>query len=362
MMNYVSDQLLAWYKQHGRQGLPWQINPTPYRVWISEIMLQQTQVTTVIPYYNRFIERFPDVETLAAAERDEVLSGWTGLGYYARARNLHKAAVVIKEQFLGRFPETFEQVISLPGIGRSTAGAILSLAYGQRHPILDGNVKRVLSRYHGISGWPGEKEIEAVLWAYAEQHTPDKYVKQYTQAIMDLGATVCRRRNPCCGACPIKRNCIARKTASQHDCPGAKPSKSLPVKETRFLIIENTAGELLLEQRPPTGIWGGLWCFPDLSMTEKIADSIYKNYGFSIEQQTEYKTIKHSFSHFQLMIRPIYVRVTDQQVRVCEPGKIAWIKPTAPENFGVPAPVVTLLDKFKNNMRKNLNESHGELY
>lgn len=345
-MSYVSDRVLAWHKRHGRHDLPWQINPTPYRVWISEIMLQQTQVTTVIPYYRRFIKRFPEVESLAAAGRDEVLSGWTGLGYYARARNLHKAAIVIKEQFSGRFPDRFEQVIGLPGVGRSTAGAILSLAYGQRHPILDGNVKRVLARYHGVSGWPGETAVAAKLWGYAERHTPDKYVREYTQAIMDLGATVCRRRNPGCDSCPVKRNCIARKTASQHDYPGTKPGNGLPVKETRFLIIENTAGELLLEQRPPTGIWGGLWCFPELSTAQTVAAGIRKNYGFNIKRQTEYTTIKHRFSHFQLMIRPVYVRVKERPQRICEPGKIAWIKPTARENLGLPAPVVTLLDSF----------------
>lgn len=334
---------------YGRHDLPWQKDQTSYSVWISEIMLQQTQVVTVIPYYERFMQSFPDVKTLANAELDNVLHHWTGLGYYARARNLHKTAKIIADKFHGNFPSTLEEMIVLPGIGRSTAGAILSLAGGKRYPILDGNVKRVLSRYHGIEGWPGQKKIEQELWSYAEEHTPSKSVRDYTQAIMDLGATICIRRNPQCQACPVTENCFARKTGRQYDFPGTKPKKTMPNKETVFAIIENSDGEVLLEQRPPSGIWGGLWCFPEFSSDELLAGEIKKQYGLNIKRQTEYKHFKHTFSHFHLMIRPVHIKLAGRVSMVSEDELLTWINPGQDSNLGFPAPVVSMLQELNNN-------------
>lgn len=356
MSKQFSDRILAWFAKHGRHDLPWQLDQTPYRVWISEIMLQQTQVVTVIPYFERFIKAFPDAKSLANANLDNVLHHWTGLGYYARARNLHKAAKIIVEEYQGQFPSSLDEIVTLPGIGRSTAGAILSLASGKRHPILDGNVKRVLTRYHGIEGWPGQKKIEEELWSYAELHTPDKSVRDYTQAIMDLGATLCVRRNPTCDVCPLMKDCFARKTERQHDFPGSKPKKAIPNKETVFAIIENSKGEVLLQQRPPSGIWGGLWCFPEFSIDESIVDNIKKQYGFKIKQQTEYKHFKHTFSHFHLLIRPVHIKLAGRTTMVNEEGVSAWLNPAKDSGLGLPAPVVSLL-KDLNNERMVLNES-----
>lgn len=351
-----SDRLLVWFKQYGRHDLPWQHDRTPYRVWVSEIMLQQTQVTTVIPYYNRFLASFPDVASLANARQDDVLHHWTGLGYYARARNLHKAAKIVAEQYKGIFPVTLDGLIDLPGIGRSTAGAILSLACGQRQPILDGNVKRVLSRYHGVEGWPGKKDVEAKLWRFAEQHTPEESVADYTQAIMDLGATLCKRRNPDCDACPLNANCFAFETARQHDFPGSKPKAELPQRETIFAIIENTSGQILLEQRPPSGIWGGLWCFPEFSTDQSIEESVEQHYGDKIEKQVEYDGFRHTFSHFHLLIRPVHIRLKGQTNAVNDAKLSTWLDMAGESKLGFPAPVVAIL-KDLNNKRSVINES-----
>ncbi len=352
-----SDRLLAWFSQHGRHDLPWQLDRTPYRVWVSEIMLQQTQVVTVIPYFNRFIESFPDVVTLANAKQDDVLHHWTGLGYYARARNLHKAAKIIVEQYEGRLPSNLDGLVNLPGIGRSTAGAILSLASEQRHPILDGNVKRVLSRYHGVEGWPGKKEVEATLWSYAGQHTPDELISSYTQAIMDLGATLCIRRNPDCHHCPLSDDCFALKTARQHDFPGVKPKSSLPKRETIFAIIENNNGEILLEQRPPTGIWGSLWCFPEFSTDKSIESSLLEKYGYKIKDKIEFKSFKHTFSHFHLLIKPIHIKLKGQTNRVNDAKLLTWLNLDADQQLGFPAPVVSILKDLNNSKRVVLDES-----
>ena len=346
-----SDQLLSWFKKNGRHDLPWQIEQTPYRVWVSEIMLQQTQVATVIPYFERFIQTFPDIKKLAKAKLDKVLHLWTGLGYYARARNLHKTAKIISKEYQGQFPTEIDELIKLPGIGRSTAGAILSLSCEQRHPILDGNVKRVLCRYHAIEGWPGKKEIEQTLWRLADQYTPRKNVASYTQAIMDLGATLCTRRNPDCSYCPLNPGCEARKQERQHDFPTSKTKTTLPKRETIFAIIENDKGEVLLEQRPPSGIWGGLWCFPEYQIDESIKRSIKQQYGFNIEVQTEYKPFKHTFSHFELMIKPIHVKIDGQSRQAKEQRVSTWINVDKNVDLGFPAPVVSVL--------KNLNDKRS---
>lgn len=352
-----SDRLLVWFNEHGRHDLPWQLDRTPYRVWVSEIMLQQTQVVTVVPYFQRFMQQFPDVGALANATLDDVLHHWTGLGYYARARNLYKAANIIVEQNKGRFPETFDELVGLPGVGRSTAGAILSLAFGQRQPILDGNVKRVLSRYHGVVGWPGKKDVEALLWSYAEQHTPSASVDDYTQAIMDLGATLCHRRKPDCDHCPLTKNCYARKTARQHELPESKPRATLPQRESVFAIIENSNGEILLEQRPPSGIWGGLWCFPEFPSSESLADKIQEQYGYKIKEQIEYKRFKHTFSHFQLMIKPVHIRLKGQTSRINDARLSTWLNPAAEYSLGFPTPVVSILKNLNNSKRLVVNES-----
>lgn len=352
-----SDRLLDWFSQHGRHDLPWQHERTPYRVWVSEIMLQQTQVVTVVPYFNRFIESFPDVAALANAKQDDVLHHWTGLGYYARARNLHKAANIIAEQYAGRLPSNLDGLIKLPGIGRSTAGAILSLASELRHPILDGNVKRVLSRYHGVEGWPGKKEVEATLWSYAEQHTPDKLISSYTQAIMDLGATLCIRRNPDCLHCPLSDDCFALKSGRQHDFPGSKPKSTLPKRETIFAIIENNSGEILLEQRPPSGIWGGLWCFPEFSTDKTIESSLLEIYGYKIKDKIEFKSFKHTFSHFHLSIKPIHIKLKGQTNRINDAKLSTWLNLDAEQQLGFPAPVVSILKDLNNSKRVVLDES-----
>ena len=251
-------RVLKWYHSHGRKDLPWQQDRTAYRVWVSEIMLQQTQVDTVIPYYQRFMARFTDLPSLAAASEDEVLHHWSGLGYYARARNLHKTAKILCQQYDGDFPSDLEQVNALPGIGRSTAGAILAQAHGLKHAILDGNVKRVLSRYHAVEGWPGHSKVQTELWRYAEQHTPDTDLVDYTQGIMDLGATLCTRSRPRCEACPLVDDCEAFNTLRTGELPHAKPKKTIPVKTARMLVLLNKASHVMLEKRPPIGIWGGL--------------------------------------------------------------------------------------------------------
>ncbi|NNF17171.1 MAG: A/G-specific adenine glycosylase, partial [Gammaproteobacteria bacterium] len=248
----LSARLLSWFASHGRHNLPWQQDPAPYRVWVSEIMLQQTQVATVIPYYQKFMQRFPGIDDLAAAPLDHVLHHWSGLGYYARARNLHKAAQQIVAQHGGKFPSTPEDLIGLPGIGRSTAGAILSLALNTRAPILDGNVKRVLARHFAVPGWPGKAAVQHALWELAEAHTPAQQFADYTQGIMDLGASVCTRTRPRCDVCPLQATCEAHRHGTELDYPGRKPKKIKPVRECKMLLCLHDQ-HLLLQQRPPTG-------------------------------------------------------------------------------------------------------------
>ena len=261
----ISKRLLTWYDRHGRKTLPWKRVRDPYRIWVSEIMLQQTQVTTVIPYFERFMARFPNVKTLARANSNDVLHLWTGLGYYARARNLHKAAKLTVQQHRGIFPRAFDAVTDLPGIGRSTAGAILALAYGQRHAILDGNVKRVLARYHAIGTPVNKRETEEQLWRLAARHTPRTRVAAYTQAIMDLGATLCTRTKPDCARCPLRVTCRAYRLGAPQNFPMRRARPLAPVKSVSMLMIRDARQRVLLQRRPPVGIWGGLWGFPEFS-------------------------------------------------------------------------------------------------
>lgn len=341
----IGPALVAWHAVSGRHDLPWQIDRTPYRVWISEIMLQQTQVSTVIPYFERFMLRFPSVTVLADAPLDEVLHLWTGLGYYARARNLHAAAKRIRDEFGGEFPRTFEAVTSLPGIGRSTAGAILSLSLDERHPILDGNVKRVLSRVFGIEGSPSERAVEQQLWQLAEACTPSKNSAIYTQAIMDLGATVCVRRHPSCERCPLASSCLARFSGRQHELPAPKvrkPRAARRAKQCWLLLTENASGAVFLERRPDRGIWGGLWCPPEF---ESEAACLARAHGDSVERLP---SIHHAFTHFDLEIFPVRVK-RSVATAVMESAPSLWYNArhsAGAARVGLPAPIKELLDRL----------------
>lgn len=335
-----ASRLLRWFDQHGRKDLPWQKNITPYRVWLSEIMLQQTQVSTVIPYFERFTATFPTVTALAEAPVDKVLHLWTGLGYYARARNLHKAAGIVAAHYGGQFPDSVEELSQLPGIGPSTAGAIVSIAFRQRATILDGNVKRVLARHSAVPGWPGETVVVARLWDIAERNTPKTRVADYTQAIMDLGATLCTRSKPRCEECPVHRDCKAFAEGRPTDYPGKKPKKTLPVKTSFFLIIRDHEGNILLEQRPPTGIWGGLWSFPESAGQDEIK-SLCLRYGLKAGKVTLEKPRRHTFSHYHLDYTPAQI-LTRATGRISEINT-RWINPANIGDIGLPAPVKALL-------------------
>ena len=311
-MPELAAALLPWFRQHGRHDLPWQQDASPYRVWVSEIMLQQTQVKTVIPYFIRFVERFPDAGALADAPLDRVLHLWTGLGYYARARNMHRAAQVIARDFAGRLPDDLNALVALPGIGRSTAGAIMTLGHGRRAPILDGNVKRVLARFYGIYGWPGHREVEKRLWELAGRETPQRETAAYTQAIMDLGATVCTRSGPRCADCPLASGCHAFRYGEQQLLPTGRTKTSLPVRRIFFAVLENEQGEILLEKRPPAGIWGGLWSFPEYSSDTELVDWIKTRAVLVSEALTTLPQIRHSFSHFHLDITPVKAVIPGQ--------------------------------------------------
>ncbi len=339
-----AQRLLDWFDQHGRKELPWQQGITPYRVWVSEIMLQQTQVSTVIPYYQRFMGSFPDLEHLAKAPQDQVLHHWTGLGYYARARNLHKAAQVIVNEYQGIFPDTVEQLESLPGIGRSTAGAICAIAYQKPATILDGNVKRVLARHQAIDGWPGHTAVSKQLWQWAEHHTPHNRIADYTQAIMDLGATLCTRTKPKCSECPLSDDCSAKKQGNPTDYPGKKPKKTQPVRQCLFLIIRNPQGEVLLEQRPANGLWGGLWVFPQCEETSTIP-LLCEQLGCHADHWQLLPQQRHTFSHFHLDYQPVLIDSL-QQTSVMDSRSIVWYNPNSPLSVGTAQPVKQLLEQL----------------
>ncbi|MEY1662918.1 A/G-specific adenine glycosylase [Isoalcanivorax beigongshangi] len=330
--------VLDWYDQHGRTELPWQQAVTPYRVWISEIMLQQTQVATVIPYFERFMARFPEVQSLAAAPLDEVLHLWTGLGYYARARNLHRAAQQVVTEFGGEFPDTVEGLMQLSGIGRSTAGAIVSLSMGVRAPILDGNVKRVLTRLCAIDGWPGTRAVEQQLWQVAELLTPSERVGAYTQVMMDLGATLCTSRRPDCPRCPVVAHCRAHAGGRPEQYPTPKPRKTLPVRQTTLVMLQQQQ-QVLLVQRPPSGIWGGLWCFPEVATPEQAAE-LATSLGLTPGIAAALDGFRHTFSHFHLDITPVVLPVTGH---LDAGADHRWVDPTDPGALGLAAPMSKLL-------------------
>ena len=344
MSEQFSQAVLAWYDQFGRKDLPWQQNMTPYRVWVSEIMLQQTQVATVIPYYQRFMQALPDVHALAAAPADEVLHLWTGLGYYSRARNLHKTAQMVVAEYGGEFPAGVDALQALPGIGRSTAGAIASLSMGLRAPILDGNVKRVLARYHAIEGWPGTKAVQDRLWQVAERYTPSQRVDHYTQAMMDLGATLCTRSKPSCLLCPVQAGCEARKRGQPSAFPHSKPRKVMPVRQCLMPLVVNPQGHVWLQRRPDSGLWGGLWCPPQLD-DQTALDELVEHMGWSPERQQELEPLRHTFSHFHLDIQPLLIRVQPTP-GVAEAGQV-WYNLRQPTRLGLAAPVSKLLKRVE---------------
>ena len=349
----IAHRLIDWHSRHGRKHLPWQCDPTPFRVWVSEIMLQQTRVSVVIGYYERFMARFPTLATLADAALDDVLGLWTGLGYYSRARNLHRAAGVVRDRHRGVMPRNLEALVALPGIGRSTAGAILALGHGDRHPILDGNVKRVLCRYHGIDGWPGQSRIERTLWALAERHTPHENVAAYTQAIMDLGATLCVRSRPLCAFCPIRTDCAALREGAQARIPASRPRREVPRRATTFLVLRDPDGALLLERRPPSGIWGGLWCFPECDPAADIAATCRARYGVRPVAVSALTPIAHGFTHFKLDVHPVLVEIGgDGEAAVADPGAARWFPPGAAASIGLAAPVKRLIEELANAVHR----------
>jgi A/G-specific adenine glycosylase len=342
-----STAVLSWFDRSGRKHLPWQQDITPYRVWLSEVMLQQTQVSTAIPYFEKFIRQFPDVTSLAAAPVDDVLALWTGLGYYSRARNLHRAAQIISSEHHGKFPDNVEALVELPGIGRSTAAAIVSIAYNKKAAILDGNVKRVLARFHAVAGWPGDNAVAKILWQHAEEHTPAKRAGHYTQAMMDIGATVCTRSKPRCDVCPLRAHCAAYWQESIALYPGRKNSKPLPVKAVQMLMIRNPAGEVLLQQRPPTGLWGGLWCLPEIAVAENAAATCKTLCQQKPAKQKIWPGWRHSFSHYHLDITPVLLDLAKAPTAVTEAGS-RWVNPAQAHSLGLPAPLVRLFAQLAN--------------
>jgi A/G-specific adenine glycosylase len=338
-----SSRIIQWQQHHGRHTLPWQGSRDPYRIWLSEIMLQQTQVATVIPYFERFIARFPDLTSLAAAHQDEVLALWSGLGYYSRARNLHAAAGAIAEQNNWEFPATADAIARLPGIGRSTAAAIAALAFGQRCAILDGNVKRVLARHGGIDGWPGDKKVETALWQQAELHLPHTGIEFYTQGMMDLGAMICTRSRPACASCPISADCIANRQQRTAELPTPRPRKVLPEKRVQMLLLLDR-GELMLEKRPARGIWGGLWSLPELGPEADPSSHCRDRFGFTAQTQQALPSFSHSFTHFKLHILPVQMQLAPRPSTL--PGQI-WLSPADALDAALPTPVRKLVARLE---------------
>ncbi|GAA4339220.1 A/G-specific adenine glycosylase [Pigmentiphaga soli] len=344
-MDDFSDRIIDWQRRHGRHTLPWQNTHDPYRIWLSEIMLQQTQVATVIPYYERFLQRFPTIVDLARAPEEDVMALWAGLGYYSRARNLHACARRVDTEWNGRFPPDAAAIAELPGIGRSTAAAIAAFAYGERSPILDGNVKRVFARYFGIEGDPTKRPVEMRMWALAETHLPPPgpdaadAMRSYTQGLMDLGATLCTRGNPDCGVCPVRAGCVALREARQHELPTPRERKAVPERRTGMLVIEK-AGEILLQRRPSPGIWGGLWSLPEFPGDDAAAACL--TLGVTAAAAARLPTFSHGFTHFKLHIEPWHVQAGALALRDDGVPQI-WLPAGELEGAALPAPVKKLL-------------------
>ncbi|MGG6462609.1 A/G-specific adenine glycosylase [Solilutibacter silvestris] len=348
MSDRFATRLLKWFDAHGRHDLPWQDLPgqrrTPYRVWLSEIMLQQTQVSVVTGYFQRFVDALPDLPVLAAAPRDQVLALWSGLGYYARARNLHATAQRCMELHDGDLPRDFDALLALPGIGRSTAGAILAQAWGDRFAILDGNVKRLLARYHGIEGWPGTPAIEKRMWELAISHLPDERLLDYTQAQMDLGATLCTRANPDCAQCPLRTDCVAYSTNRTSSLPTPRPNKVKPERETHVAWLEDKTGRVLLQRRPPTGVWASLWSLPQFDTTAD-RDAWLGDQG-RMTSSSELESIEHVFTHFRLQLHPLRARLATAKAHVGDNDDHRWVARSELAEFGIPAPIRRLLESM----------------
>ena len=340
-----SSRLIAWQKIHGRHDLPWQNTLDPYAIWVSEIMLQQTQVTAVIGYYAKFMARFPDIASLANANQEEVLQHWSGLGYYSRARNLHNAAQTIMDEHDGEFPQDFEQIQTLSGIGRSTAAAIASFAFQQNQTILDGNVKRVLARHFVVEGWTGMPKIEKQLWALAESLVPKQDMVAYTQGLMDLGATICTRSKPKCEICPLKGSCSALAQSKTKALPTPKPKKTIPQKQTTMLLILD-GNEVMLEKRPSSGIWGGLWSLPEISMQDIASEVALRKFGLDVEAEEPLESIQHVFTHFKLEILPQPLSVTNKPLQTNMPNTI-WLPIEDAIGAALPTPVRNILLNLK---------------
>jgi len=335
-----SRTLIAWQRRAGRRDLPWQGTRDPYRIWLSEIMLQQTQVAAVIPYYERFVARYPDVQSLARASQQEVLRLWSGLGYYARARNLHRAARVVAQARGGCFPDTVEGLAQLPGVGRSTAGAIAAFAFGRRSPILDGNVKRLLARCFGVEGHAGEAKVAARLWALAESLLPRRAIEPYTQALMDLGATLCTRARPQCERCPLRAQCVALRTQRVHALPAPRPRRARPLRRETWLVALH-GGRVLLERRPAEGIWGGLWALPRLATQRGANEAVRRLLGARPERTRKHVAFEHGFTHFRLRVRPIECEFG--ALPVGRPPDTRWMPFAQALRAAQPTPVARLL-------------------
>lgn len=340
-MSAFARKIIAWQKREGRHHLPWQDTRDPYRIWLSEIMLQQTQVSAVMPYYERFISAFPDLPALAGAAIDDVMQLWAGLGYYARARNLHRAARMIVECHDGVFPIDFEAILALPGVGRSTAAAISAFAFGKRRPILDGNVKRVFSRHFGVDGDIKSKPVENTLWMMAEKKMPGSGIESYTQGLMDLGAAVCTRTQPTCLLCPVRRTCVAFNQGRIDELPAKRKTRETPHRQTRMLVILSH-GNVLLERRPPTGIWGGLWCLPELPVEQDLFEVLHARYALKGRTVRELERVEHGFTHYSLSIFPVEIAITGKVVRAMDTG-VMWIKLEDALGAALPAPVKRIL-------------------
>jgi A/G-specific adenine glycosylase len=336
-----SRRIVAWQRAHGRHALPWQNTRDPYRVWLSEIMLQQTQVAAVIPYYARFLARFPTLQALADAPSDDVMAHWAGLGYYSRARNLHAAARQVCERHGGDFPHDLEDILALPGVGRSTAAAIAAFCFGTRAAIMDGNVKRVFARQFGITGYPGEKLVENKLWALAEAQLPHNGIEAYTQGLMDLGATVCTRSNPTCLLCPVRSSCVALREGRVEQLPSPKPSKPLPLRHTTMPVLLR-GGAVWLIKRPDSGIWGGLWCLPQCDDAASLT-AWCKRVGVKRAQAQALKPIDHGFTHYKLTITALRWNLEDSHGKGIFKEEGRWVSRDELLLLGLPAPVRTLL-------------------
>lgn len=336
--------LLNWFDRHGRHDLPWQHPRTPYRVWLSEIMLQQTQVAVVVPYFARFVDALPDVPALARASQDDVLALWSGLGYYARARNLHAAARRCMDLHGGDLPRDLDALQALPGIGRSTAGAILSQAWGDRAAILDGNVKRVLARLFGIEGWPGLPKVEKQLWAIAANLLPEARLADYTQAQMDFGATLCTRADPACAACPLREACVAHREGRTAELPHPKPGKPLPEREARMLLVEDDRGRVLLQRRPPTGVWAALWSLPEHADAAASRDWFDQHLAGDFARAEVLAPVLHGFTHYRLRILPMRIAGVRPRDAVGDNPGLRWASRAELQAIGLPAPVRRLLE------------------